>query len=55
MTADKLISTSEMREKVNVMRTDITQLHQLYHQTKEEDSLYDFLEKIQELSLQDGS
>ncbi|KAJ8029401.1 DIS3-like exonuclease 1 [Holothuria leucospilota] len=55
MTADKSMSTSEMREKVNVMGTDITQLHQLYHQTKEEDSLYDFLETMQELSLQDDS
>lgn len=55
MTADKSISTSEMREKVSVMGTDITQLHHLYHQTKQKDSLYDFLQKIQELSLQDDS
>ncbi|PIK57161.1 putative DIS3-like exonuclease 1 [Apostichopus japonicus] len=52
-TADKSKSSSEMREKVVVMGKDVSELQKLYHQTKEKDSLYTFLQNLHELNLSD--
>lgn len=52
-TADRIRSNFEVREKVNVMGKDITELQKLYGQTREEKSLYTFLQNIHELNLSD--